>query len=248
MKRLLFILTLIFATQTLMAQESFKSSNGYFSSEQLPDIRKWLPGPPAEGSAEFAYDEARHKWGKAQREDIVRLAKAKKQANATVENFCDEFSEPFGMTISKQTTPEIYTLILDAVSTCAQITVPSKEQYMRRRPYVYYGEGTPLPQFEEKMGKNGSFPSGHTARGWAAALILSKVNPAAADALLEMGYMQGDSRIILGYHWQSDVTASRIAASAAVAYLHTSDRFLKQMKKAKKEFARLSKKRSLSNE
>lgn len=245
MKKLLLIFATIFVftAETLVAQESFKSSNGYFTAEELPDMRKWLPGPPSEDSAEFALDLARYQWGKAQREDSVRLAKAQKQAITTVENFCDEFSEPFGMTISKQTTPQIYTLILDAVSTCAQITVPAKEQYMRRRPYVYYGEGTPLPQFEEKMRTNGSFPSGHTARGWAAALILSEVNPAAADALLSMGYMQGDSRIILGYHWQSDVTTSRIAASAAVAYLHTSDRFLKQMKRAKREFARLNKRR-----
>ena len=243
MKRLLLISVIIFSVQTLVAQESFKSSNGYFTANELPDMRKWMPGPPAEDSAEFALDQARYEWGKAQREDAQRLAQAKKQAIATVENFCDEFSEPFGMTISKQTTPEIYTLILDAVSTCAQITVLSKEHHMRRRPYVYYGEGTPLPQFEEKMGKNGSFPSGHTARGWAAALILTEVNPAAADALLKMGYMQGDSRIIVGYHWQSDVTASRIAASAAVAYLHTSDRFLRQKKRAKKEFAKLNKRR-----
>ena len=49
--------------------------------------------------------------------------------------------------------------------------------------------------------------------------------------------MYGESRVIAGYHWQSDVDAARLAASVAYAKLHTSDRFLEQMAAARKEFA-----------
>ena len=42
--------------------------------------------------------------------------------------------------------------------------------------------------------------------------------------------------MIVGAHWQSDVDAARLAASAAYAKLHTSERFLEQMRLARQEF------------
>ena len=84
--------------------------------------------------------------------------------------------------------------------------------------------------------KNGSFPSGHTILGWSSALLLSEINPDRADTLLARGIMYGDSRMIVGAHWQSDVNAGRLAASAAYARLHTSERFLEQMRLARLEF------------
>ena len=48
--------------------------------------------------------------------------------------------------------------------------------------------------------------------------------------------MYGDSRLIVGAHWQSDVNAARLAAAAAYARLHTSERFLEQMRLAREEF------------
>lgn len=241
MKKLTLLFVAIVCASAAIAQENFKAAKPYFKPEEMPDMCNWLSAPPAEGSGAFAFDVAQYEWGKQVRvNDPARLELAKKQAEGDVENFCEEFSRPFGMTISKKTTPEIYTLILNAVSTCATATQSAKDRYMRKRPYVHFGESTPLPQYEKKMGVNGSYPSGHTTRGWAAALLLMEINPAATDALLQMGYMQGDSRIIVGYHWQSDVTAARLVASAAVARLHTSKEFARQMKRAKREFKRLS--------
>lgn len=71
-----------------------------------------------------------------------------------------------------------------------------------------------------------------------------EINPEAQDTLLARGYMFSESRVIAGYHWQSDIDAGRLAASAAYAKLHTSKRFLKQMKRARKEFQKNRKKRS----
>lgn len=240
-KVLTFVVLLLATCGTVVAQESFQSDNMYFQPEQLPDMRKWLPAPPTEGSAEFRLDIARYEWGKEQRKDAERAKTAIVQANSTVVNFCDIFSKPFGVEISAKNTPEIYRLIKDAVATCAKITVRAKDTYARPRPYMYFNEPTLVPEHEEGLRSSGSYPSGHTTRGWAAALILLEINPDAADALMEVGYMQGESRIVSGFHWQSDVTAARYAASVAVAKLHTSERFLRQMKRAKREFARIKK-------
>ena len=111
---------------------------------------------------------------------------------------------------------------------------------MRTRPYVYYNEPTIYPSDEEDLRTNGSYPSGHTILGWSAALLLMEINPAKADTLLARGYMYGESRVIVGAHWQSDVDAGRLAASVAYAKLHTSERFLEQMRKAREEFVRLT--------
>ena len=73
------------------------------------------------------------------------------------------------------------------------------------------------------------------------ALLLSEVNPAALDALMKLGYEWGQSRVILGYHWQSDVNASIALASACFARLHTSKDFQADMAAACEEYERLSK-------
>ena len=98
-----------------------------------------------------------------------------------------------------------------------------------------------MPDKEGYLQQNGSFPSGHTLRGWTMALLLTEINPAVANELLKKGYEYGQSRIISGYHWQSDIDAARLVAAAAVAQCHSSERFQRQMKKAKREFAKLSK-------
>ena len=88
-----------------------------------------------------------------------------------------------------------------------------------------------------------SYPSGHTIRGWGAALILSEINPAAANALYHKGWEYGVSRVIVGAHWQSDVDASRPATSIAYSLLQTSPAYRKQVARAKKEFKRLTKRK-----
>ena len=48
--------------------------------------------------------------------------------------------------------------------------------------------------------------------------------------------MYGESRVIVGAHWQSDVDASRVAASIGVCALHGSPEFREQMAKAQEEY------------
>ena len=90
---------------------------------------------------------------------------------------------------------------------------------------------------EVELGKEGSYPSGHTMRGWTTALLLAEINPANADTIYARGWMYGESRVIVGAHWQSDVDATRVAASIGYSALHTSPAFREQMHKAQYEFA-----------
>ena len=71
--------------------------------------------------------------------------------------------------------------------------------------------------------------------------MLAEINPARQDEILRRGYEMGESRVICGYHFQSDVNAAYLTGSAAVARLHADPEFLAQLDKAKKEFIRLNK-------
>ena len=59
----------------------------------------------------------------------------------------------------------------------------------------------------------------------------------AANDLYARGWDYGESRVIVGAHWQSDVDASRPAASIGYALLQTSPAYRAQMDKARAEFA-----------
>ena len=209
-------------------------------STQMPDAVRFLPPPPDTASAAFQYDQAQYRWGKEQRKDSTRLAIAVGDAIWSIDNICKIYSGVLGFEISEQNAPAIYRMLTLGLLSTDQAGKLPKSHYMRTRPYVFYNEPTIYPGDEKWLRTNGSYPSGHTILGWSAALLLTEVAPDHADTILARGYMYGQSRVIAGYHWQSDVDAARLVASAAVARLHADKRFLKLMKKARREYIRLS--------
>lgn len=236
MKRTLFLILLLLVALIVHSQEPLP----LLTPQQMPNPIHFLPPPPDSGSAAFAYDQSQYRWGKEQRLDSARLAIAVRDADWSINCICREFSEPFGMTISKEATPAIYWMLYVGLISTDMVGKLPKDYYHRTRPYVYYNEPTIYPLDEEELRNNGSYPSGHTIEGWSAALLLTELNPDRADTILARGYMYGQSRVIAGYHWQSDVDAGRLAASAAVARLHADKRFQRLIKKARREYRRLS--------
>ena len=210
-------------------------------SLQMPNAVYFLPAPPDTASDAFQYDKAQYRWGKEQRKDSTRLAIAVNDAIWSIDNICKIYSGVLGFEISEQNAPVIYRMLTLGLLTTDQAGKLPKNHYMRTRPYVFYNEPTIYPSDEAWLRTNGSYPSGHTILGWSAALLLTEMAPDKADTIMARGYMYGQSRVIAGYHWQSDVDAARLVASAAVARLHADKRFLKLMKKARREYLKLSK-------
>ena len=212
----------------------------YFSTEELPDLIKCLPPPPAFNSPEFSYDVLRYQWGKTQRLDSVRAAIARRDAVWSYEALLAEFNIPFGLTISKTETPEIWKLLETSLATTDQMRVAPKAYYHRLRPFEMYEEHLLSTETEAELSGEGSYPSGHTMRGWLTALLLAEINPARADTIFARGWMYCESRVIEGAHWQSDIDATRVGASIAYSALHTSPEFLAQLEKARMEFKSLT--------
>ena len=229
------MMTAMLMTAAVCIQAQSKPE-AYFSFRELPNMLKWHPAPPDTIGAAFTYDIMQYMWGKEMRQNKERADIAIRDAVYSLECIAQEFSEPFGLTISEEETPEIWKLLRDAKATCENMGGFPKYFYKRKRPFVRFQEPTATPEFEPELRRNFSFPSGHTILGWTSALLLTEINPERADTILARGMMYGESRVIVGAHWQSDVDAGRLAAAALYARLHTSERFLKQMRRAQKEF------------
>ena len=238
-KFLMMAAAVMMAATNLSAQEEEEVVNAYFTTAEMPDMMVFLPGPPDSTSVAFMNDVARYYWGKEMRNDPERAAEATRDAVYGLETILTEFEEAFGMKISKEDTPEIYKVLLEGTATCDSICTIPKREYMRRRPFMVFNEPTLYPEDEPALRKNGSYPSGHTLLGWSSALLMSEINPDRATEILTRGYRYGENRLVVGAHWQSDTDAARLAASAAYARLHTSERFLEQMKKARDEYKQL---------
>ena len=239
MKKILMLAAVAMMTATNLSAQEEEAVNAYFTTDEMPDMMVFLPGPPDSTSMAFMNDVARYYWGKEMRNDPERAAQATRDAVYGLETILTEFEEAFGMKISKEDTPEIYKVLLEGTATCDSICTKAKREYMRRRPFMVFNESTLYPEDEPALRKNGSFPSGHTLLGWSSALLMMEINPDRATEILTRGYRYGENRLVVGAHWQSDTDAARLAASAAYARLHTSERFLEQMKKAREEYQRL---------
>ena len=209
----------------------------FLTAEEMPTVSKILPPPPKPTDATFYNDWLRYEWGKTVR-DTERGQQAIEDAVHTLDYFYKIYSEPFGIVISPENTPEITTLLERLLATTCLCKDKAKSQFMRIRPFVQFNEPTPVPEDEEKLKANSSYPSGHTTMGWGIALVLAEINPERQDEILKRGYEYGESRVIVGFHYQSDVDHARILTSALLNQLHGNEDFVKQLQKAKDEFSR----------
>ena len=219
------------------AQESYVP---YIPEEEMPDVVQCIPAPPEDPSTGFDYDILRYMWGKQQRKDSVRLAMAVRDAIWSMDTTLVILGEPFGIKISKEETPDIYEVLTRGITTIENIRFRPKAHYFRTRPFAYFDEPSIFPQDDEWLATEGSYPSGHTIRAWACALLMAQINPDTAEAVFARAWQSGESRVISGCHWQSDVDASRPVAGIGYSRLQTSKEFQKQMARARKEFARLT--------
>lgn len=211
----------------------------YLKEDQAPNSLLLLPPPPAYNSIDFLRDKALYDWGKSMR-NTDRGHQAYLDADSSKDNVTKQFSPSFGFDISINTTPEIYQLITTMKEDAGDLATRSAKNYYNRiRPFSFFHEPTCRPEDEKTLSTNGSYPSGHTTMGFAISLVLAEINPQRQNEILKRGYEIGESRVICGYHWQSDVDAAKVMAAAVVAQLHTNPAFNQQLDKAKAEFSNL---------
>ena len=195
-RKSLFVVLLSVFTLSTFAQQKIKdvrtNPDLYFlQADEVANSLELLPAPPQPGSILWMNDEAQYQWGKLQR-NTPRGDQAAADARVNGDGVPNAFSEAFGIRISKETTPEIYKLVLGMREDAGDLaTRAAKNYYMRVRPFAFYHETTCNPEQQQELSTNGSYPSGHTAIGWATALILSEINIDRQNEILKRGMRWG---------------------------------------------------------
>lgn len=207
---------------------------GYLPVEMLPDSLELIPPPPIDGSKAFALDQD------VSMQNLVlqgtaRWDVAAQDAELVFPQAAGTFSCALNAPITEQETPQLYMLLRRTLADAGLSTYTAKNHYNRTRPFVVNNAPTCTPEDEEALLNDGSYPSGHTAIGWAWALILAEISPEQADAILARGWAFGQSRTICNVHWQSDVMMGRIMGAASVASLHSDPEFRAAVEAAKGE-------------
>jgi acid phosphatase (class A) len=203
---------------------------------KAPNSSTLLPAPPAKESAAFAADEEAFRLTR-QLVNTPRWTQAAEDANLHFPRAPQAFSCALDAPITKEAMPNLYTLMHRALSDAGLATFAAKKKYQRTRPFIFNKETSCTPAEEAELARDGSYPSGHSSIGWTWTLILAEIAPDRADAILARGYAFGQSRVVCGVHWQSDVTAGRVIGAAVVAKLHSDPVFQAQLSAAKKELA-----------
>lgn len=226
-------------------QQTYSSAKdiplNYLVLADVVNSAEFLPAPPDTTSALWRHDVERYQWGKSMR-DTPRGRQAVQDAALHSDGVARAFSEAFGMEISFENTPAIYTLIRHMSEDAGSLsTKHAKEYYSRPRPFMVFNEPSGVPGDEDALRGNGSYPSGHSAKGFAVALVLSEINPDRAAEIMRRGFEIGESRVIVGFHFDSDVRMGRMCAAMVVPILHSDPDFLRDLDAAKREFAHLSK-------
>ena len=207
---------------------------GYLNGVVI-DYSQIIGPPPAEGSLQDTID-------------VVAVKTL--QATATLERWAvaegdnayvyPEFEEAFGGPIDRQHTPKLIYLLNNAIHDVGPPTWAAKKAFGRRRPYQRWqvsracGEATPPPPTADPDERS-SYPSGHTAYGWTAALVLAMVAPERSQSILARADDYGLSREICGMHFPTDVAAAHALATAVVTRLAATPEFQKDLTAAQAE-------------
>ena len=215
-------------------------------------LKTWLPEQPAPGSASEAADIATF-WNTRPIVQTPRGLEAAKDdvfdAQQVWERFASFAGAADGIQI-ESAAPAFVALTKKAQNNANALLAPIKVDIAlggRKRPFVVY-PGAPsclepidlVPghrqaDYSSGLPQSGSYPSGHAFKGMFWGLILSEILPEKADLLLRKGVSFGESRVVCGFHYESDVVAGRLAAAGMLAALHGNKEFRDDMEKAARE-------------
>ncbi len=230
LSHILLICFLLFSTSSY--------ATAYLPQNEIPNIVTFLPLPPSPNTKEFTNDQLQYEWGKSVR-NTPRGTQAVEDASHELQYIANIFTAPANIKITPENAPQTFALLKNISDTTSLASNLSKSHYHRQRPFAYFKEPTPLPKSEKRYSTRNSYPSGHTIIGWTNALVFANLLPLYQTEILKRGYEYGQSRVIVGYHYQSDVDASRLISGALVAKLFQNKEFLQDFNSAKQELQNL---------
>jgi len=230
MKKPLYLLISILLPLGLLAQ-----GGPFYYSDAAPHLENVLPNPPGLKDPLFVNDWNQYLWGKEQRA-TERGELAVKDAGICATYFMVRFSPVLSHPVTPEANPILYQLLTRAHKTEQQAGKSAKKYFHRVRPYQQFKEPSAIPEHENPADFT-SYPSGHTHASWLVGMILTAIDPSNTEQIMKVAWELGQSRVIAGYHYQSDVDAGRVAGSITFARLCAIPEFLEMLQAASAEFS-----------
>ncbi len=162
-----------------------------------------LPPPPAAGSAQ-----AKAELAELHAAETVRSAAEEADArldgdtkNATI------FAEVLGPRFDLAKLPATSALLRLVRESEKAAVDRGKDEFRRQRPYIV---DTSLKSCKRNDDPLSSYPSGHTSMAFSMGETLARLVPEKAAPLLARAARYGQSRIVCGQHFRSDVSAGQM--------------------------------------
>jgi len=210
---------------------------GYLQPGAL-DILAILPPPPVQGDPRYDAERAVFK-NSRKFEGTPRWELASRDAAISPADLLRTFSCAVGIELTPDRAPKILQVVQRATRDSGRAVSVGKEHFKKARPFQI--DPGPTCQPPAQIGTSTDYPSGHSVAGWTWALVLARVVPERASAILARGRAYGDSRIVCGMHNPSAVEAGRLSGSAVMARVASEPEFRADVEAARKEFEALSK-------
>jgi acid phosphatase (class A) len=217
--------------------QSAKSAPGYLATAELPDAARALGPPPGAGTGQQAGDLATYE-ATRKLEGTARWALAARDAGFGPGPMLRVYSCALGVTLTPKTAPRLYRLLDRLVADSEAVKGAAKAGYKRPRPFVEHGGRICVPD-EAWLRRSYSYPSGHSTFSWTAGLVLEEIAPDRAGEVMARARSYGDSRVVCGVHYESDVQAGRAAASILFSAVQHKPAFRADLARAGRELARL---------
>jgi acid phosphatase (class A) len=206
--------------------------SGYLGAA-APDEKIFLPPPPSDKSVAGKADLAIFRATRSQK-DSPRWQLASRDAAVDPASILDGFGCALGARLRLSDMPAFARLMQRTMADAGPLIGPSKERYQRPRPFLR-AKGPVCTPLTPEFSKSGSYPSGHSTVGWVYALVLTELVPDRSSELLARGRVFGESRVVCGVHYASDVEAGYTLASGLVAALDANPGFRADLEAARAE-------------
>jgi PAP2 superfamily len=157
-----------------------------------------------------------------------------------------------GKPLDEMQKQQLFDLMTKSVNDASSLVAPIKldPPAGRQRPFMRFSNsptclepndlvaGHKENDYKYRLRQTGSYPSTHATIGILWAFVLAELYPRYKEELLEKGISFGESRAICGFHFESDVSAGRVAGEVLFNKLRANKQFARDLQDIKHQIER----------
>lgn len=197
-------------------------SNSYYEPQML------LPPPPADGSPVQ----------RAEMDELHRIeqTRTKAQFDSAMTDETTEsvlaFAGVMGPGFDLDKLPKTKQLFDDVRAEEKNAAKLAKNYFKRNRPWIADPKLVACATDDEPQS---SYPSGHSTMGYAMAVVLAKLAPEKADAIMRRAQDYAHNRLVCSMHYESDIVAGEALGTTVAAEMMTTAGFREEFDAARAE-------------